>query len=121
MSSSYVLRNITSRTTLPSGTVLTSANYGPTINSTYPLGAYLEDYTFSSRSGDLDIYNGRYCVTPDYPNGTYAYFVTVDSTYTPAYPFVVGPQFYGSPINANMGPGGGKFNVTETVTTYFLL
>ena len=49
---------------------------------------------------------------PDYPNGTYAYFVTLDSIYTPAYPFVVGPQFYGSPINANMGLGGGKFNIT---------
>ena len=37
------------------------------------------------------------------------------------YPFVVDPQFYGSPINANMGPGGGKINITETVTTHFSL
>ena len=28
----------------------------------------------------LDENNGRFCVTPEYPNGTYAYFATFDST-----------------------------------------
>ena len=27
--------------------------------------------------GDLDEHNGRYCVTPDFPNGVYAYFATI--------------------------------------------
>ena len=26
----------------------------------------------------LDIHNGRFCITPEYPEGTYAYFATVD-------------------------------------------
>jgi hypothetical protein len=26
---------------------------------------------------DLDEYNGRWCVTPEFPNGTYAYFVAI--------------------------------------------
>lgn len=56
-------------------------------------GRYIEDYVFTS-SGTLDEFNGRYCVTPDYTNGTYAYFLTFsDSLFnTPAYPYVVGPR-----------------------------
>jgi len=47
-------------------------------------GAYMDDYMYSSGQGSLDQYNGRYCVTPEYPNGTYAYFTT--STF----PFIIG-------------------------------
>ena len=35
--------------------------------------SFVEDYYFSN-SGDLDYNNGRFCVTPDFPNGIYAYF-----------------------------------------------
>ena len=54
-------------------------------------GKFCEDYEYTS-SGTLDEYNGRYCVTPDYTNGTYAYFLTFsDGTFTsPAYPYIVG-------------------------------
>ena len=93
MVSGYSTRNITTRTTLPSGSTASSA--GPPVNSTYPIGSYLYDYSWSSTTGDLDAYNGRYCVTPEFPNGTYAYFVTIDSTYTPAYPYVIGTNYYG--------------------------
>ena len=93
MVSGYSTRSITDRTTYPNGTA--TASSGPPINSTYPLGSYLYDYDWSSSTGDLDVYNGRYCVTPEYPSGTYAYFVTIDSLYTPAYPFVIGYYYYG--------------------------
>lgn len=63
----------------------------------YPLGTFVQDYNFDSVRGDLDEHNGRYCVTPDYPSGTYAYFVTVDPYGVPVYPYVIGPTFYGSP------------------------
>jgi hypothetical protein len=119
LQTSFYLRSITARTSLYNGTVLSSAYYGPTINSTYPLGSYIEDYAYTAGYGDLDYYNGRYCVTPEYPSGTYAYFVAVNSSYVPQYPYVIGPYFYGSPINANMGPGSGYTSVTETVTTYY--
>jgi hypothetical protein len=46
---------------------------------------------------DLDQYNGRYCYTPDYPSGTYAYFTTIDSDGGPVFPYVIGPSYYGSP------------------------
>jgi hypothetical protein len=59
MVSGYAIRSISNRTTLSSGTILSSAYYGPPINSTYPLGSFLEDYAYSSSNGDLDSCNGR--------------------------------------------------------------
>ena len=95
---SYALRNITSRQSLPTtclptggfscGQTLNSTYYGPSL-ATNKLGAFLEDYDYQAGLGDLDQFNGRYCVTPDYPQGTYAYFVTVDSSGKPAFPFDV--------------------------------
>ena len=54
-------------------------------------GAFIEDYEYKRNLGDLDEHNGRYCVTPDFPNGTYAYFLTFDESFTPVYPYIVGP------------------------------
>jgi hypothetical protein len=49
----------------------------------------------------LDEYNGRWCVTPEYPSGTYAYFVTYSSSWTLAYPYVIGPSYYGNYMSQN--------------------
>jgi hypothetical protein len=87
MNSSFVLSTATSRLA------------GPPVNALYPLGNMCEDYVFTPGAGDLDIHNGRYCVTPDYPGGTYAYFVTIDANLNPVYPFVLGPTYYGIPGN----------------------
>lgn len=106
MESSYVMNTGTTRLN------------GPDVDATYPLGAFIEDRTFVSGSGDLDIHNGRFCVTPEYPNGTYAYFVTVDSNLYPVYPYVIGPTYYGTVQAGNTGPGSGHNTITETVTTY---
>ena len=95
MKSSFQLRNITTRTTLYTGATVTA---GPAVSVTYPLGYFKEDYEFVSNPNDasyLDIHNGRFCVTPEYPNGTYCYFATVDANHNSAYPYVVGPTFYG--------------------------
>jgi hypothetical protein len=64
--------------------------------TTYPLGLFIQDYTFTN-SGDLDQFNGRFSVTPDFPAGTYAYFLTVDGSGNPAYPYMIGNNFYGTP------------------------
>ena len=52
-------------------------------SSNYPLGRYMEDNDYLGDHGyvqgvdfDLDEYNGRWCFTPDFPKGTYAYFVS---------------------------------------------
>ena len=109
--SSYQLRNISVRTTLADGTDVTD---GPAVNPTYPLGHYKEDYEFITPTSEdyLDAHNGRFCVTPEYPNGTYAYFCTVDANWNSAYPYVVGPTFYGTKVAAKVT------SITETVTTY---
>lgn len=80
---SYKLRTYSNnqRTTLSDGTVLSPKSYGPDINLTYPLGYFIQDYEYVSGSGDLDKYNGRFCVTPEFPSGTYAYFIATDSRY----------------------------------------
>jgi len=39
-------------------------------------GTFVNDYQFVAKSGDLDECNGRFCTTPEFPEGTYAYFLT---------------------------------------------
>ncbi|AOO10673.1 hypothetical protein RW060613_085 [Synechococcus phage S-RIM8] len=60
-----------------------------------PAGTFIEDYVYSFASGDLDQYNGRFCKTPEYPEGRYCYFVTIDNTEdgNPVFPYVLGPSF----------------------------
>jgi len=104
MKSGYSLRNITVRTMLPYG--VTASQTGPPVNSTYPIGTYCEDYEWlASNGGDLDIYNGRFCVTPEYPGGTYAYFCTIDASTTPQFPYYIGIQYYGAPDTKCAGAG----------------
>ena len=71
------------------------------MSSSYPLGRYMEDNDYLGDHGyvqgkdfDLDEFNGRYCVTPEYPNGTYAYFVAVSSNGTPVFPYNIGRGYY---------------------------
>ena len=111
MKSSYKPRTgMVHRDTLADGTVLTSGNYGPDVSTTYPIGAYQEDYIYTAGYGDLDAHNGRTCVTPEYPGGTYAYFVTIDASLTPQYPYTLGTTYYGVTATADYGPGGGHVN-----------
>ncbi len=51
-------------------------------NGTYD-GYYIEDYEFVQANTELDECNGRYGVTPDYPEGTYYYVLTDDWPYIP--------------------------------------
>ncbi len=44
-------------------------------------GDYTDDYEFVAGSGDLDQCNGLFTVTPDFPEGTYSYFVTEEFPY----------------------------------------
>jgi hypothetical protein len=109
--SSYSLRNITTRTTLYDGTTVTA---GPTVSTTYPLGHYQEDYGYTAPTSEdyLDEHNGRFCVTPEYPNGTYCYFATVDANWNSAYPYAVGPTFYGNKVVSKVT------SISESTTTY---
>lgn len=57
-------------------------------------GSFVQDHEYVETLGTLDQHNGRYCVTPDYTTGTYAYFLTFsDSNFNnPAYPYIIGPS-----------------------------
>ena len=61
-----------------------------------PSGYFLDDYTFDN-SGDLDEHNGRFGKTPEFPNGVYAYFATLDDNENPQYPYFIG-KTYRSPF-----------------------
>ncbi|HSV15098.1 MAG TPA: YHYH protein [Tepidisphaeraceae bacterium] len=114
MSTSYQKRNITTRTTLPNGTTASSA--GPDVSATYPLGSYLEDYSYVAGSGTLDQYNGRFAVAPGYPSGTYGYYVTETAGGLPTYPYVVGPQYYGVVQSDDLA--GGTITVPANAVVY---
>jgi hypothetical protein len=66
-------------------------------------GAFVQDYQFVSGHGDLDECDGRICVTPEFPNGTYAYFLTAEWPVIPR-------GFRGEPASlrgeGGMTPGG---------------
>lgn len=104
MVSGYIERNITQRTTYADGS--TAPSPGPNVSSTYPIGYYIEDHDYTG-VGHLDEYNGRFCKTPEYPNGTYAYFVATDNNGDPAFPYLIGLQYYGE-INVTTGPQSGN-------------
>lgn len=92
-------------------------------------GFFIEDYEYDG-SGDLDQHNGRFCITPEYPNGTYAYFCTIDVNASneaiPRYPYVVGPYFYNKPLVENFLPLYNQDtdifskNLTRNVGPYYL-
>jgi hypothetical protein len=112
MRSGYQLRDIQTRTAYADGTDVID---GPPVNDTYPLGYFNEDYVYVDHPGQeeyLDIHNGRFCITPEYPNGTYAYFCTVDENWNSAFPYAVGPTFYGSIVAAKVN------QVSEPIETY---
>ncbi len=113
MKSGYQLRNISVRTHWADGSDVSD---GPAISATYPLGYFREDYAFSTHPEPdfLDAHNGRFCVTPEYPNGIYCYFATVDANWNSAYPYVVGPTFYGISANRKVTA------ITEPTTVYSL-
>jgi hypothetical protein len=64
-------------------------------------GTFVRDYEFVEGTGDLDQCNGRFTVAPEYPGGTYAYFMTEQ------WPVV--PRNYRGTQSADFrhGPGGG--------------
>ena len=83
------------------------------------MGTYIEDYEYVEGLGDLDKYNGRFCVTPDFPLGVYAYFCTLDGTTgNPKFPYFVGPEFYSQADEINWKGNGIQKNFTEDAVRY---
>lgn len=80
-------------TLLQSGYSLVSVENRP---AGFDNGFFIEDYRYTG-NGDLDEYNGRYCKTPEFPNGVYAYFATVEQNpsgdYVGKFPYFVGNYY----------------------------
>ena len=113
------------RTTLPAWALreqnFNATQTGPTVSQNRPLGYYIEDYAYLGDCGktlgkdfNLDELNGRWCVTPEFPQGTYAYFTTIDANGLPVYPYNMGRRYHGYPI------GRLVTGVHEPVTTNFV-
>ncbi len=116
----------TGRTTLPSWAATTAqrvvnlaaSQYGPSVSTQFPLGTFGEDFDYLGNLGkvqgvdfDLNQYNARFCVTPEFPAGTWAYFITIDSSSVEAFPFMFAYSFVGSvPTSVT--------TISETVTEY---
>ena len=144
MRTGYTLRNgsngtdnMTTRTSLPHWTVTLGYSYtatttGPTVAAA-GLGKYIEDYAYLSdlinpstslayvqsagtTTGDfdLDIYNGRYCVTPEFLGGVYAYFTAINASGTPVFPYNIGRAFRGDATGATATVPGTAANYAKT-------
>jgi len=77
-------------------------------------GKFSEDYVYVKGSGDLDECNGRFGVTPEYPNGTYHYYITDEFPWIsrmwrgkpdPSFFRRPPPGPFGAPNIARKGPG----------------
>jgi len=135
MISGYVLRdgnygtanlNTAGRRTLPLWAQAAQTNKpfknGPDVSTTYELGHYAEDYDYLGDHGytqgvdfDLNKYNARYCVTPEFPNGTWAYFVSIKADASPCYPYNVGPWYMATPPASTGQPPTPGNSTTVTV------
>ena len=104
----------------------------------YPSGFFVEDYTFND-DGDLDEHNGRFAITPEFPNGVYAYFATIDGISVesngvfanyrkPIFPYVIGDTYKSTPIDYNFKTSSNqddvdlnKLELLRNTTPYNLL
>ena len=114
-------------TQLKSGYLLDlKPNRPPT--SVFPSEFFVEDFTWTNSSDEisLDENNGRFCVTPEFPNGTYAYFATFDLTPSsdgvfknykkPAFPYLIGKSYNSKPseFNTKKSSNQNEFDLNKT-------
>jgi len=94
---------------IPGYSKLTVSKTNRPSTSLFPLGFFNDDYEFVN-TGDLDEHNGRFCITPEFPKGTYAYFCPITSnngyegfsnSREPVYPYVIGNTFRNEVITSN--------------------
>ena len=94
---------------------------GPTISEFEP-GFFVEDFTYIEGIGELDEHNGRFAVTPEFPNGVYAYYTTLSDVINkslsspfkdyrdPLFPYIIGSTY-----NSRPDPFNFIFNSDQTI------
>ena len=92
---------------MDSGYSLKSTREGGPVQDTgpYPMGTFVDDYEWIPNiltgKTRLDRNNGRFCVTPEFPQGVYAYYITIDEDNNSVFPHIVGTNFYSVPVASN--------------------
>jgi len=92
-------------------------------------GFFVEDYEFTN-SGDLDEHNGRFCKTPEFPNGVYAYFATINpdrvetsSAFNkykiPVFPYLIGNSFKSKPNLFNYEASSNQISYDLNSSSWF--
>ncbi len=97
---------------------------GP-LEEDFALGSFAEDFEYVAGAGTLNEFNMNFVVTPEFPEGTWAYFTTYDLGESGttldgdlAFPFTVGPNYYGE-VDADILEPGATIVVPDDVTFYF--
>ena len=124
--------------TTKAGGVVTQMKSGYVLNlkvtrpptSEFPPEFFVEDFKFIENTDEsfLDKHNGRFGVTPEYPNGVYAYFATIDSVAAgdgvfknfkqPKFPYLIGDSFYSTPNGFNFDPNSRQDRIDLNETTW---
>jgi hypothetical protein len=83
--------------------------------SGFESGLFAEDYLFTD-AGDLDKHNGKFTKTPEFPNGTYAYFATLEldpltGDLASSFPYFVGDSYRSNVIEENLA--GSSVSLTQ--------
>lgn len=83
--------------------------------SGFESGLFIEDYLFTD-SGDLDKHNGRFTKTPEFPNGTYAYFSTLEldpltGNLKSSFPYFIGDSYRSNVLEENLA--GSSISLTQ--------
>lgn len=91
----------------------------------FELGSFAEDFEYVDGSGTLNEFNMKFVNTPEYPQGTWAYFTTFDLNGSGtaidgevAFPFLVGPSYFGEVDQVMLGRDP-QIVVPNDVTFYF--
>ena len=104
---------------------IVSSSFRP---ESFNTGYFIQDYEYDG-SGDLDEYNGRFCTTPEYPYGTYAYFSSFEllsGELYPKYPYIISDHFRDTPIFENFNPNFSQnsnllnYNLIRNFSNYYL-
>jgi hypothetical protein len=88
--------------------------------SSFPEEFFVEDFKWEESTDEsvLDANNGRFCITPDFPNGTYAYFATFEESIStdgvfknfkkPKFPYLIGDSFQAKSNSFNINPNSNQ-------------
>jgi arylsulfatase A-like enzyme len=103
-----------------------SFQVGPDVSPTFPLGRYMEDNDYKGDLGmtlgvefDINEFNARFCATPEFPAGTWAYFVCIDPNGTPVYPYNINRTYFGDPVGGVPNAIPDSDEGGAVLTTYF--